>query len=234
MKKLPSVIVFAIVFALLVPAPLALAQQSDRQGRYVHTSNDQAFSQPPYTGPSTLDGLAKGTAQELGLAGRQVLNEYLNGPKVVTLSPQAVLFYDAASREPLYLDGCLVGGQPRPNRIKLIDHPVQVVKGGTGLQGPAGPQGQVGPAGPAGPEGPEGPEGPPGPQGPPGKDTKREGWLKPALIAGGLVLAGVGIGALVRGGQRQNQSIIVRRGPRPAKSDGGGPTPLMAGRVIWH
>lgn len=83
------------------------------------------FTQPEYNGkPEMLDGYGKGTAEKLGSAGEEVYNEYPGqGAVRVILHPKAVLYYDTASRQPLYLDGCLRKGKPWVNRIKLVEPP---------------------------------------------------------------------------------------------------------------
>jgi len=79
------------------------------------------FTQPKYTGSATVNGLGLKTAAELGLAGTQVYNEYEHSARIVTLSPLAKIYHDTASMEPVYLDGCMRGGKPFANRLKLVE-----------------------------------------------------------------------------------------------------------------
>ncbi len=120
MKKFNLLVV--LVFVLGFTSMVTFAQRPDPsgKGRYTIVTNE-IFTQPQYTGPSSLDGLGKKTAGELGLTGKRVYNEYPKGPVLVTLSASAVIYYDTASLEPLYLDGCIVNGKSRPNRLKLED-----------------------------------------------------------------------------------------------------------------
>lgn len=131
-----------MVFALSVPGFITLAQVGPEsvnrtgRGRYTAAQNFEVktsravFTQPPYNGDSRmLDGYGKAAARELGLAGREVWNEYpQEGAVKVTLAPNAELYYDTASREPLYLGGCLRKGKSWVNRVKLVTPPRALVR----------------------------------------------------------------------------------------------------------
>lgn len=127
----------ALVLILIWGGTLPMAGQQitpavvDRVGRGRYSAPEkfevkppaEVFSHPEYTGEiKMLEGFGKATAEELELSGREVWNEYPGqGAVKVKLNPKAVLFYETASRQPMYLDGCLRQGKPWVNRVKLIE-----------------------------------------------------------------------------------------------------------------
>jgi hypothetical protein len=114
---------------LLVLASTVAFAQRPGENRYQRLTPDQVFTQPKYNGnPSMLDGYGKKTAGELGLAGKEVYNEYPTEVRVVILSAQAVLYYDTASMEIVYLDGCRWNGREWKNRVKLVTTTVTVTQ----------------------------------------------------------------------------------------------------------
>jgi hypothetical protein len=113
-----SSIVFVAMLFNAATAGIAQRPDPSGRGRYTITGNE-IYHQPQYTGPATVDGLGLKSAGELGLTGKRAYNEFPSGPKLITLSAQAMIFYDTGSMEPLYLDNCRVNGKYRPNRIKL-------------------------------------------------------------------------------------------------------------------
>lgn len=119
MRKIFIVLMFCFcAFALTVSA-----QRPDPsgKGRYTLQPNNSIFNSiPEYKGPDSLEGLGLKTAAELGLTGEEFWNEYPKGPRLVKLHATAKIYYDTGSMQPYYLDGCIVNGKPRPNRLIAV------------------------------------------------------------------------------------------------------------------
>jgi hypothetical protein len=111
-----SIALTALVLLLAAP----VYAQRPGETRYERLTN-AIFDQPAYNGnPSMLDGYGTKTAAELGLTDQEVYNEYPQGPVVVKLHATSVLYYDTASMEIKYLDGCRRGGRDWKNRVKRV------------------------------------------------------------------------------------------------------------------
>lgn len=127
---------FALVLALFAlacnfstTAFAANAQESNNQpseGRYLSTGDytpidKVGYKQPIFVGKDTLNGLGLKSAKELGIAGKKFYNEQEKSARVIILNPDAMVYYDTGSLEPMYLAGCLRDGKPFANRIKPLE-----------------------------------------------------------------------------------------------------------------
>jgi hypothetical protein len=104
-------------------APAATHKVNVSRGRYQKVPGHaplSVFRHRPYTGPECLEGLGRKSARELGWTGRRVYNEMLHGAEVVILSGDAIVYYDTASMEPVYLEGCFRSGRPYKNRLAFV------------------------------------------------------------------------------------------------------------------
>ena len=116
-----SVVKKAVPVKTATPVKVNKAENRYRATPEFVSVEKAGFTQPKYTGPATLNGLGLKSAEELGVTGKITYNEYEQSARVVVLSPLAMLYYDTASLEPLYLAGCLRDGKPYANRIKLLE-----------------------------------------------------------------------------------------------------------------
>ncbi|HZS43217.1 MAG TPA: hypothetical protein VFA52_03315 [Candidatus Paceibacterota bacterium] len=75
----------------------------------------------PYTGPECLEGLGYKSAAELGWTGRLVYNQMLHKAEIVPLSASAMIYYDTATKQPIYIDGCMRNGKAYKNMIAFVE-----------------------------------------------------------------------------------------------------------------
>ena len=122
---------FAItILSVLVLIASVQVVNAQRRGetRYERLTN-AVFTQPAYNGnPAMLENYPIASASELGITGREIYNEYPEGPVVVVVHAEARFYYDNGSREPLYLIGCVRKGRAWFNRVKLVVTTITVEK----------------------------------------------------------------------------------------------------------
>lgn len=118
MRKALTIALSALV--LVTALVHSASAQRRNETRYERLTND-IFTQAAYTGnPAMLENYPIATGAELGITGKEIYNEYPEGPVVVVVHAQAKFYYDNGSREPLYLIGCVRKGKPWFNRVKLV------------------------------------------------------------------------------------------------------------------
>ncbi len=97
------------------------------QGRYGrpegHASLSVFVGQPAYSGEACLNGFGHKKAGDLGFTGRRVYNEMDHSAEIVPLNAEAWVWYDTATMEVRYIDGCTKKGKPYKNRIKFVEQP---------------------------------------------------------------------------------------------------------------
>lgn len=112
---------------------------------------EPTFTQPAFSTPqgkAWAEGLLRGPAEDLDLAGQEVCNEFGVVGVAVKLEKTAIVVYEMGKdgkARPLYLKDCTFNGKPYFNRLKLVNEPApkptpQVVAQAQIAQTPPPPQ----------------------------------------------------------------------------------------------